>query len=477
MATIGPSPPPAAAEIQEKVSALMARARAAQRIYERYSQEQIDEAVTAAAWALVNPENNRQLSELAVADSGLGNVADKIAKNRRKTMGLLRDLQGAKSVGVVAEYPDKGIIEIARPVGVVAAVTPSTNPVATAANMIMNALKGRNAVVLSPSPKGYDSGARLVGFIHAELARLRVPRDIVQILTHPVSKESTAELMRQVDLVVVTGSQSNVCAAYASGTPTIGVGVGNVPVIVDDTADLQHAAEKIAASKTFDHATSCSSENSLVILDAVYAAMLEALKQQGGAVLSGSEKSQLQKTLWSNGKLNPRVSARAVPVLCRAAGLTRMELQSCRFLIVEENGIGADYPFSGEKLAPVLAVYRARDFDHACALSQAVLDYQGAGHSIGIHTQDNDRVLRLGQEMPVCRVIVNQGHAFATGGNFDNGLPFSLSMGCGTWGRNNTSDNLNYRHYLNITRIVRTIPPVEPTEQTLFGSYRAKFNL
>lgn len=478
MATTVANPPARpAAEIPQTVSALVSRAHAAQRIYERYVQEQVDEVVTAAAWAIVNPEHNRRLAELAVADTGLGNVADKIAKNRRKTLGLLRDLQGAKSVGVIAEYPEKGITEIARPVGVVAAITPSTNPAATAANMIINALKGRNAVILSPSPKGYSSAARLLEYVHAELARVNAPLDIVQMLPHPVSKESTAALMQQTDLVVATGSRSNVRAAYTSGTPAIGVGVGNVTAIVDDTADLAQAAGKIAASKTFDHATSCSSENSLVILDAVYEAMIEALRQAGGALLSGAEKAQLQATLWTNGRLNPRIIARAASTLCEVAGLGRAELQSFRFLMVEETGIGAEYPFSGEKLTPVLTLYRARDFDHACTLSQAILDFQGAGHSIGIHTRNNDHILRLGLELPVCRVIVNQGHTFANGGSFDNGLPFSLSLGCGTWGRNNISDNLNYRHFLNITRIARTIPLNEPTEQELFGDYRAKFKL
>ena len=283
--------------------------------------------------------------------------------------------------------------------------------------------------------------------------------------------------MQQADLVVVTGSQSNVRAAYASGTPAIGVGVGNVAVIVDDSAEFPQTAMKIAASKTFDHATSCSSENSLVILDTVYDTLMEALQQLGGVLLSGAEKSQLQKTMWPNGKLSPLVTARAAVSIGQAAGLTREELQSCRFLMVEETGVGRDYPFSGEKLAPVLTLYRVRNFDHACSLSRSLLDFQGAGHSIGIHTRNDDHVLRLGLEMPVCRVIVNQGHVFATGGNFDNGLPFSLSMGCGTWGRNTISDNLNYRHYLNITRIARTIPPREPTEQDLFGGYRRKFDL
>ncbi|HEY4137235.1 MAG TPA: aldehyde dehydrogenase family protein, partial [Casimicrobiaceae bacterium] len=205
---------------------LVARARAAQRAIDGWSQAQVDELVTAAAWAIVEPERNRALAECAVRDTGLGNVADKVAKNRRKTMGLLRDLRGAKSVGVIAEDHANGLIEIARPVGVVAAITPSTNPAATPANNIINALKGRNAIILAPSPKGASTLALLLTYIHAELDRIGAPRDLVQMLEPPVSREQTFELMRNADLVVATGSQPNVRAAYSSGTPAIGVGAG-----------------------------------------------------------------------------------------------------------------------------------------------------------------------------------------------------------------------------------------------------------
>src|SRR6185436_8596060 len=216
------------------VTPLVARARAAQALFERYNQAQVDEVVVAAGWAIVKPENNRRLAELAVRDTGLGNVADKIAKNERKTLGLLRDLKGAKSVGVIAEYPDLGIVEIARPAGVVAAITPSTNPGATPANKIINALKGRNAVILAPSPKGWSTAALLLDFVHAELDKVGAPRDLVQALPSPVTKDATHELMRQADLIVATGSQANVRAAYSSGTPAVGVGLGNVAVIIDD---------------------------------------------------------------------------------------------------------------------------------------------------------------------------------------------------------------------------------------------------
>jgi sulfoacetaldehyde dehydrogenase len=459
------------------VAELIAKARAAQRTFEGYSQEQVDEVVMAVAWALINPDHNRLLSELAVRDTGLGDVEDKMTKNRRKTLGLLRDLQGAKTVGVIAEYPERGLVEIARPVGVVGAVVPSTNPIATPMNKTLNALKGRNAIIIAPSPKGQSACARLLEYVHAELERVGAPVDLVQQLPAPVSKATTHELMRQADLLVVTGSQNNVRAAYSSGTPAIGVGAGNVPVIIDESADLADAASKIAASKTFDNATSCSSENSLVILDSVYDAALQALQAAGAAVLTPAEKAQLQEVMWEEGSLNRHVIAKPAPAIAKISGLTREGLSTARFLIVEETGIGDDHPFSGEKLSPVLAVYRARDFDDAFQITQRLLEHQGKGHSCGIHTKDDAHIRRLGLEMPVCRVIVNQAHCFANGGNFDNGLPFSLSMGCGTWGGNSISENLNYRHYLNITRIARTIPANEPTVEQFFGGYLTKYNL
>lgn len=457
------------------VNELIRRARDAQRTYERYSQAQVDEVVTAVGWAIMQPEHNRILAEMSVLDTGLGNVEDKVKKNHRKTLGLLRDLKHARTVGVIAEYPELGLVEIARPVGVVAAITPSTNPAATPANKVINALKGRNAVIISPSPKGASTCATLVGFIHAELKKIGAPLDLVQYLPEPITKQATQELMRQADLVVATGSQSNVRAAYASGTPAFGVGAGNVASIIDATANIEEAARNIASSKTFDNATSCSSENSVVILEPIYQQAIDALKQAGGDLLSPAEKMQLQGVMWPNGKLNAAITAKSAPKIADLAGLQRPGTRQARFLIVEETGTGPDYPFSGEKLSPVLTVYKARDFQHACELVRNIYGYQGAGHSVGIHTADNSHVMQLGMELPVSRVIVNQAHCYAVGGSFDNGLPFSLSMGCGTWGGNSFSDNMNYKHYLNITRIVRRIPENIPSEEEIFGAYLRKY--
>jgi len=468
------SPAPASPAAQT-VAELVRRARAAQAVAARYSQAQLDELATAAGWAIMEPSRNRRLAELAVRDTGLGSVEDKINKNHRKTLGLMRDLQGAISTGVLREIPELGLTEIARPVGVVAAVVPSTNPGATPANNIINAVKCGNAAILSPSPKGFSTSALLLEFIHAEFERIGAPKDLVQTLPNPVTKELSQELMKQCDLVVVTGSQANVRAGYSSGTPALGVGAGNVAVIVDDSADLDDAAQKIMRSKIFDHATSCSSENSVIIHAAVYDSMLAALARQGGVLLDAGEKATLQAAMFPGGKLSPAVTAQPVARICAVAGLNRPAAVAAKCLMVEESGFGRDAPFSGEKLSPVMALYKARDFDHAFDILKSIYAYQGNGHSCGIHSRNDAHIRRLGLEMTVCRVIVNQAHAIANGGNFDNGLPFSLTMGCGTWGRNSFSENLNYRHFMNTTRIVRTIPPREPSVDEIFGGYRKKY--
>lgn len=457
----------------EEVARLIERARRAQQIVDGCDQARADELAIAAAWAIVEPGRNRALAECAVRHTGLGNVEDKVAKNRRKTMGLLRDLAGARTAGIITEDRARGLIEIARPVGVVAAITPSTNPGATPANNIVNALKCRNAIVLAPSPKGASTLALLLDFVHAELDRIGAPRDLVLALPSPVTREHTHELMRQADLVVATGSRNNVRAAYESGTPALGVGVGNVVVIVDETADIGDAARKIVSSKTFDNATSCSSENSVIAVEVVADRLITALAAEDAVLLDRDEARRLQDVMFPQGALAPSVVAQSA---ARISDLARLARPAARAFVVEEDGVGPEHPFSGEKLSPVLALYRAADFDAAAALAGRILGYQGAGHSVGLHSRDPQRALTLGLTLPVCRVIVNQAHCFATGGSYDNALPFSLSMGCGTWGGNSFSDNLSYRHFLNITRVVSPIANArEPTEGELFGAYRAKF--
>jgi hypothetical protein len=299
---------------------------------------------------------------LAVRDTGLGTVESKIVKNQRKTFGTLRDLLRVRSVGIIEDDSARGLVKYAKPVGVVAAVCPSTNPVATPVNKAMMALKGGNAVIIAPSPSGHATTARTVELMRAELSKSGHPIDLVQVLPAPVTKELTQALVTGADLAVVTGSQDNVRRSMQSGTVTIGVGAGNVPVIVDVSADLDDAAEKIAASKIFDNATSCSSENALIVLDGVYEPMLAALERQGGHRASGEEKESILQKLWRDGKLNRRVIARDMAVLAREIGLSE-DAKRARFVLVEDDRPGPDRPLSDEKLSLVLTVYRARDFD------------------------------------------------------------------------------------------------------------------
>ncbi len=460
---------------QISIETIIKQAKVAQTEFESAGQEVVDELITGLAWALLEPGTNRSLSNQAIHDTGMGNADDKFTKNYRKTLGLLRDLKNAPSVGVIKELPEKGLVEIARPVGVVGAVTPSTNPIATPLNNTLNAIKGRNSIILAPSPKGDSICELIVEILQKVLVRLGHPEHLIQKIPSPASKEATNKLMQSVDLVVVTGSEKNVSSAYRSGTPAIGVGVGNVAVIIDETADLSSAASKVVTSKTFDNATSCSSENSLVIVDEVYENAIEALQEVGGVLLDHKETQELKDNLWIQGKLNPHLIAKSASEVATVVGFQRPEMRQAKMLMVEETGTGSEHPFSGEKLSPVLTLYRAENFKTACQRIIELYEFHGKGHSVGLHSKDETRPVEMGLKLPACRVIVNQPHCLATGGSFGNGMPFSLSMGCGTWGRNSISDNLNYRHFLNIVRVVHPVTPVEPSEEEIFGDFWEKY--
>ena len=457
------------------IASLINRGRTAMSTFEHADQARVDEAVTALAWAIYEPTRAKELAEMAVIDTGLGDVESKIIKNTRKTFGTLRDLIRAKTVGIIEDNPMTGIVKYAKPVGIVAAIAPSTNPAATPANKAMMAVKGRNAVIVAPSPAGATTTEKTVDYMRAELKKIGLPEDLVQVLPSPVNKELTQQLMNQSDLIVCTGSQNKVRRAYSSGTPAIGVGAGNVPVIIDSTADLTDAAQKIQASKCFDNATSCSSENSVTIVDDVYDDAIAALKAAGAYVCTPEEKNKIQNTLWVGGHLNRHVIAKDADVLAKTCDLAN-EAQSAKFFIVEdENKVGKDHPFSDEKLSLILTVYRVKDFAAAKDHVQNILNFVGMGHSVGIHSKTEDHVRALAEDLKVVRVLVNQAHTFGNGGSFTNGLNFTLSMGCGTWAGNSISENLNYKHFINITHLVSEIPEDKPSENELFGGHWQKY--
>ena len=301
---------------------LIEKSYKAQKRYEKNgSQERYDKAAKAAAWAILKPENNIMLASLAVEHTGLGNVEDKVTKNHRKTLGLMRDLEGVKTFGVVNNLPKRGIVEIARPKGVIASIVPSTNPVATPANNIINALKCGNSVIVSPSPKGVHVAERLCALIRQELSRIDEMEDLVQVVPRPINMDKTELLFQKCDFSIVTGAQVNVRKAYSSGMPVIGVGTGNVTTIVDETANLKTAAQLLIASKSFDNGTSCSSESNILVVSEIFEDFRHHLIAAGGLILGKDKAKFVIDAFWKDGELNPELLAKSCDEILVASGL------------------------------------------------------------------------------------------------------------------------------------------------------------
>ena len=464
------------------IKELVAKGQQAMKSWQPLTQEKVDEAITAIGWSLYNAKNARELAQMAVDITELGDVESKYIKNQRKTFGTLRDLLRVATVGIIEDNPAAGMTKYAKPVGVVAAITPSTNPSATPVNKAMMALKGGNAIIIAPSPLAWKVTNATVELMRQALSTIGAPVDLVQIIPTPVTRDATTQLMEMADLVVCTGSQNNVRNAYRSGTPAIGVGAGNVPVIVDDSANITDAAQKIIASKIFDNSTSCSSENCLIIIASIYDKMLAELQRQGGYLASPDEKEKIESILWQDGKLNRDVVARPSALLANSFGLGNGKngggiASKTKFFMVEEHGVGSSFPLSGEKLCNVLTIYKAQDFTAAMKKCEEIAEYQGKGHSVGVHTANMDNARLLAEQMETVRVLVNQAHTFGNGGSFSNALPFTLSMGCGTWQGNSISENLNYKCFINITHLVTEVAEDKPSEEEIFGKYLKKYNI
>lgn len=452
-----------------QVSEVVARAREAQVVARLFTQREVDDVVRAVGWACYQEEHVGELASLSVRETGIGNEPDRVKKIRRKALMMMRDLADAPSVGVIRMDRANGLTEIAKPVGVVAALCPSTHPATDLMAKAMMVLKGRNAMVASPSPGAIETSELTCRLIREELERVGAPADLVQFIHRP-SKTAAVDLMQICDMVAVTGSARNVRAAYASGTPTVAGGAGNVPIVVEPSADLAKAAADICRSKTFDHGTACSSESELLIHESVYDEMLAYIDAEGGMLLSPSDKAKLAAAHWPEGRFNSKLVGRSAMTIAQEVGIELPGNRTC-FFVVAENGIGPAFPFSGEKLSVTLAAYHYRDFDHAVALVREILAYQGAGHSCGIHTADLEHALWLAESADVARVIVNQPQGTAEAGSFTNGLPATMILGCGTWGGNNVSGNVTYEHFLNRTTLAEPLPERVPSEEALWGEY------
>jgi len=448
--------------------ALLHRARGAMAAIDDYDQATVDRLCQAIAWATAHEQTFGTLTRMSVEESGMGS-ADGVPARRWKILGILRDALRTKSVGVIEELPDKGIVKYAKPAGVIAGVLPVTNPLVTMVNMAINAVKCKDAVIFSPHPMSTNSAKEITRVIRAALKQQGAPEDLMLCLDKP-SIPLAQELMSICDLTIATGGSAMVKAAYSSGKPAYGVGAGNATVVVDETADIAEAAMNTRISKTQNHGSGCSCDGNLLVEASVYDAFLEALQKEGGYLATDEEKRKLEDVMWdAEGRRTIDTIARAACVIAQKAGFTLPVGTS--FIIVKEDTIGKEHRFSGEKLSPVLAIFSYSGFDTLLKMVGEIFEVGGKGHSVGIASCDDDHIHRLALAAPVSRIMVRQPNVRGNAGSFTNGMPQTASLGCGTWGGNITSENISVKHYMNTTWVSRPIPEDRPSEQELLGEF------
>lgn len=439
---------------QEYVAGLLTRSRVALRQVETLTQRKADEIAAAIVYTFSRPETAKKIAEMTVEETNIGNVESKINKFMLKMPAILHDILQTKTIGVVETIPEMGITKIAKPLGVIAALIPSTNPEATPPFKGILGIRARNTVIFAPHPAAKKTTNYVVEIMRNILEKNGLPKDVFICIERP-SKAISQELMKQCDITMATGSGDMVRAAYSSGKPAYGVGAGNAPIVIDETADIAATAEKIRIGKTGDNASGCSAENSLVIQADIYSAMIMALEKEGAYLANAEEKAKLQKAMWIDGHLSREIVGKPVETIAKVADISVPK--GTKFIMVEEEGIGPGYPFSGEKISLVLTLYRYGDFQDAIDKVNAITRFSGYGHSCGIHSKDKNRILKLADETYTTKVLVCQPHGASNSGGWHNGLANTFSLGCGTWGGNIVSENITQKHYFNTTWVSEAI--------------------
>ena len=461
---------------KKEIEVLINRSREAQKQIENYTQEQVDELIKAMVWSVAKPGMAEEIAQFTVDETQLGNYDGKFLKIQRKTRATLMDIIDDKSVGILEEDPERAIVKIAKPMGVIGALSPSTNPEATPVIKSIHAIKGRNSIIVAPHPRAKLTNKKICDLMREAIVKCGAPADLVQAIEIP-SLELTNELMAQCDRVLATGGGAMVNAAYSSGTPALGVGVGNAVITVDETADLDDASEKIRISKTLDLAASCSSDNSVILVESIYDEMISKLKEKGGFLVNEDQKQKLKETLWDEeGHLNTAIVAQPAEKIADMAGIEIPE--GTGFYIVPETGWGKDFPFSGEKLSVIMALYRADNIEHAIELTINIQAYQGQGHSCGILSNSDENIMKLANSTKTSRVMVNQPQAASNSGNLWNGMRQTFSLGCGSWGRNGTNNNISWRDLINETWVSKPLSQTKElmSDEELFGDIMNKIN-
>lgn len=443
----------------QQVRDLVEQAVEAQRRWATFSQAQIDAVIDAMASA--GAKDAERLARMAHEETGFGNVPDKIKKNLFACEELYRAIRPMKTVGILGEEREKGIIEIAEPVGVVAAILPSTNPTSTAIYKVLISVKARNAVVLSPHPAAKDCICATADVLTKAALKAGAPEGLIGCITQ-ISSKASSELMRhrRVGVILSTGGTGIVRAAYSSGKPAYGVGPGNVPAYIERTANVRKAVADIIAGKTFDNGVLCSAEQSINVDEPLREAVLQELREQGAYFLNAAEAEALGKLVIRPDTflVNPKIVGRAAPVIAEMAGF--QVPAGTRVLVAQLAGVGRDYPLSAEKLSPILAFYTVKNWQESIEHCNRLLKFGGLGHTISIHSQNETVIRDFGLRVHAYRVVVNSPSTLGAVG-YTTGLFPSMTLGCGTAGGNITADNISPRHLMNTKRIAYELRPYQ----------------
>lgn len=435
-------------ETPASIDQMVKQARTAQRIYERFSQEQVDLIVKTIAKTVY--DNAEMLARMAVEETGMGVYEDKVQKNKGKSQIIWHSLRGKKSVGIIERNEKTRVIAVAKPMGIVGSVTPVTNPIATPMSNAMFALKGRNAIIVAPHPRAKACSAKTIDLINQAIMPLGAPANLVQVIREP-STALTGELMRLADVVVATGGAGMVKSAYSSGKPAYGVGPGNVQVILDRGIDYAETAQKIIKGRAFDNGIICSCEQAVIIHEDDYSQALQAFTDNGAYYVDKPEQADaLRRVLFKDRVINKLVVGQPVGKIASLAGIELPE--GTKVLLVPSNG-AADDVLRLEKMCPVLAAFTYRQFDEAIAIASQNLRLEGQGHSCAVHSLDQNHIEAVALALNTSRVVVNQASSLAAGGSYFNGFSPTATLGCGSWGNNSISENLGFKHLINIQRI------------------------
>lgn len=449
------------------IQELVAKASIAQATYESFKQEQVDAIVRDIGKFVF--DNAEQLARMAVDETGMGSYEDKILKNKGKARVIWNNLKDKKSRGVIGEDAEANLMLVAKPMGVVAAVTPCTNPIVTPMCNGMFALKTGNAVIFASHPKAQKCTEHLAQEFMKIVKSHDGPDDLVQVITNG-SVEKTQQLMQSADVVVATGGAAMVKSAYSSGKPSYGVGAGNVPVIIDRNIDLQDAVEKIVDGASFDHGIICSHEQFVFAPEEHYDETVQLFTDTGKVWFTDDQEQikQLREVVFLDGHLNKDVVGRSASEVGKMAGIAVPE--TSRLILLPADGSGTEDVLAKEKLCPVIAIVPYSTFDDAVSMAKANLLVEGAGHSAALHSNSDDHIEKAGLELPISRLVINQASSLTAGGSLTNGFAPTTTLGCGSWGGNSISENLDYKHLMNVSRIGKVITDkIVPTDEEIWS--------